>query len=252
MKNDQVPILKVELHLHNASDPVDNLPLDMVSTVEHAAKLGFDAIAVTNHNSVYLPDAADREAAARAGIVLLSGIEATLDRGVHVLILNCGPEAETIRTLADLERLRRPEYLVIAPHAWYPGRCSIGRSGLLERWAHLFDAIEWCHFWHPSMLGPNKKAAAFARLHGLPLVGTGDVHLPDQMGRTYVRVRARRDVDSIVEAVRAGHVRTATRPLSLIHMGWILFRLGLRNQALNPRIWRRLLQRPRLPSRWAT
>jgi len=238
--------LKIDLHLHTADDPVDNLPLDIEATLENAAALGFDAVAVTLHEKVYVPDARARAASERTGVLLLPGIEATLDHGVHVLILGCGPEAEDIHTLEDLERFRRPEYLIMAPHPFYPGS-GLAKGGLLERYAHLIDAVEWSHFYHRFVNFPNRRAAAFAARRRLPLVGTGDAHLPDQMGHTYALVEAERSVASILQAVREGRVETVTRPLSLCHMAWILARLALRSllprrrrAALPGRVARRL------------
>jgi predicted metal-dependent phosphoesterase TrpH len=240
--------LKVELHLHTSADPVDNLPLDIVETLHHAARLGFDAIAVTHHESVFVPDEAALEASERTGVLLIPGIEASLDGGAHVLILGCGPEMEEVRTLEELSRVKQPHHLVIPAHPFYPGGVAMGLKGLLEPWVHLFDAVEWSHFWHPWLEGPNLRAAEFAERHQIPLVGTGDVHLPDQMGHTYTLVEAEKTQAAIIAAIKEGRTEVITRPLELLHMAWIAARLLVRNHALNPRLWRRL--RPTLrPSR---
>jgi hypothetical protein len=231
--------LNVELHLHTAHDPLDWIPHSAEAIVRRAAALGLDAVALTHHDLWSDGGERARAAAADLGVTLVPGIEATLDGGAHVLVLGGGPEIERVRTLAGLRRAKRPEHVVIAPHPFYPGRSSLGP--LLEREIDLFDAIEWSHFWSRRFDRWNRRAEAVALRAGLPLVGTSDVHLPDQLGLTFTRVRAAAAAPgAILEAIRAGRVEVVTRPLSEARMAWILGRMVLRNQ-----LFGRLLGRSR-------
>ena len=77
-------LLKVELHCHTAADPVDNLPLDIASTIARAAEFGYDAIAMTHHDAYYKHTPEALEASERTGVLVLPGVEATLDENGHI------------------------------------------------------------------------------------------------------------------------------------------------------------------------
>ena len=59
----------------------------------------------------------------------------------------------------------------------------------------------------------NVRAERWARTHGKPMVGNGDVHRLEQLGTTYSLVDAERDPGSICDAIAAGRVRVVSRPL---------------------------------------
>jgi hypothetical protein len=230
--------LKIDLHVHTALDPIDNLPLDIESTITLAAAHGYDVIALTHHDAYFHITDDIALVAEREGIIVLPGIEASLDDGAHVLVINCGPEIEGISSLDELSEVRRPEHLIVPAHPFYP--CfGLGRQKL-EQWSDLFDAIEWSYFWNKYLHRANLDAAKFCKRRGIPLVGTGDIHLPRQMNRTYSIVEAQRDPVSIVRAIRAGLVEVVTEPLSLVDMALIMGELTVHNQLLSPRFWKRL------------
>src|SRR5471032_890508 len=114
-------MLKVELHAHTSDDPVDTIPHTTVELIDHAATLGYDALAITLHDHQLdlrelTPYAADR------GIVLIPGVERTIE-GRHVLLLNFARGTEDVRTFADLARLKkRVSGLVVAPHPFFRRR----------------------------------------------------------------------------------------------------------------------------------
>jgi len=230
--------LKVDLHVHTSADPVDNLPLDAVATVELAALHGYDAIALTHHDAWFEITDEIAEVSERTGVLVMPGIEASLDDGAHVLVVNCGREIEGVSSLQELSEARLPEHLIVPAHPFYP--CfGIGLEKL-EQWSDLFDALEWSHFWNRYLRGPNLKAALWANRRGVPIVGTGDIHVPRQIDRTYSMVRAQKDPVSIVRAIRAGSVEVVTEPLPLAEMAIILAELSLRHEMLSTRFWRRL------------
>src|SRR5712672_3955108 len=114
-------MLKVELHTHTADDPVDAIPHTTLGLIDHAAALGYDALAITLHEHQldlrrFTPYAAER------GIVLIPGVERTVE-GRHVLLLNYTSGTEQVRSFADLAALtQRASGLVIAPHPFFPAR----------------------------------------------------------------------------------------------------------------------------------
>jgi len=203
-------MLKVDLHTHTADDPADLIPYQTDELIDRAADLGFDCLAITLHDR-QLDPAAFRPYAAERGIVLIPGVERTIE-GRHVLLLNYSHAAETIGSFEALAGLRKRERgLVIAPHPFFPA-CSALR-GALARYAHLFDAVEWNGMFTRTM-NFNAPAERWARRHGKPLVGNGDVHRLEQLGKTYSLVDADRDPAAICEAIAAGRVRVVATPHS--------------------------------------
>jgi predicted metal-dependent phosphoesterase TrpH len=206
-------MIKVELHAHTADDPADLIPHSTRDLIDHAARLGFGAVAVTLHDRQL--DLRPFEDFARdRGVVVIPGIERTI-QGKHVLLLNFPAVAEQLQSFNDLARLKRhyPAGLVIAPHAFYPGASCLRRP-LMDRHADLFDAVE-INYFHVAGIDFNAPARRWAARHGKPLVGNSDLHRLHQLGRTYSLVDAPADVEGICEAVRAGRVEVRTAPITM-------------------------------------
>ena len=202
-------MLKVELHAHTFDDPLDRIPHSTFALIDRAAALGYDAIAITLHDS-QLDIAPYAEYASARRLVLIPGIEREI-QGCHVLLLNFSNESERVRSFEDLAQLRsRERGLVVAPHPFYPIR-GVGRN--LTRHPALFDAVEYNAMYTRS-LNFNRAAERWARRNGKPLVGNGDIHRLEQLGTTYSLVDADRDATSICAAIAAGRVQLVTRPLT--------------------------------------
>jgi hypothetical protein len=204
-------VLKVELHAHSADDPLDAIPHTTAQLIERAAAMGYDALAVTLHDR-QLNLAPYASLASDCGITLIPGIERTIE-GRHVLLLNFKRGAEQVRTFEDLAALKRSEAgLVIAPHPFFPGGTCLG-GGLLDRHADLFDAVEYNAMFTAS-LNFNRSAEQWARAHGKPMTGNGDIHRLGQLGTTYSLVDAEPHADAICEAIRRGRVQVDATPIS--------------------------------------
>ena len=93
-------MIKVELHAHTSDDPGDRIPHHTDALLEHAARWGYGALAITLHNRWFDP-APFAEQASSLGIVLLSGIEKTID-GKHLLLVNVPFEATDVRSFDDV------------------------------------------------------------------------------------------------------------------------------------------------------
>jgi predicted metal-dependent phosphoesterase TrpH len=211
-------MVKVDLHIHTADDPVDKIPYSGRQLVDRAAALGFGALAITLHDRQFDCRRLSSYAADR-GIALIPGIERTIE-GRHVLLLNFSPRSEEVRSFDDLARLREVERgLVIAPHPFFPAPTCL--RGRLDRHADLFDAVEW-NAMFTRAVNFNARAARWAAAHGKPLVGNGDVHRLYQLGTCCSHVDAPSDADAICEAIRAGRVTVDARPLSPFTAAWTL------------------------------
>ena len=203
-------MIKVDFHTHTADDPQDRIPHSTTELIDRAAELGYGALAITLHER-QLDLARVAPYAASRGVVLIRGVERAIE-GKHVLLINFSRATGRVRTFADLERLKASESgLVIAPHAFYPAPSCLWRK--LDRYAPLFDAVEYNAMFLRD-LNFNDRAVAWARAHGKPLVGNGDVHRLRQLGTTYSLVDAAPDADAICAAVAAGRVRVEATPIS--------------------------------------
>ena len=210
-------MLKVELHSHSSDDPHDRIPYSTHQLIDRAAELGYQALAVTLHDRQLDPAPFEGYARER-GVVLIPGIERTIE-GKHVLLLNFRRGAEAVQSFDDLARLREREAgLVVAPHPFFPHSSCL--RGLLDRHAALFDAVEWNAMFTRSV-NFNRAAERWARQHGKPMVGNGDVHRLRQLGNTFSLVEAEPSADAICSAIRAGGVQVEAHPLSMLEAGTI-------------------------------
>ena len=65
-----------------------------------------------------------------------------------------------------------------------------------------------------SSLNFNHPAERWARRHGKPMVGNGDVHRIEQLGTTYSLVDAAPNPAAICEAIAGGRVTVVSHPIS--------------------------------------
>jgi predicted metal-dependent phosphoesterase TrpH len=204
-------VLKVDFHIHTGDDPIDRIPYSTRQLIDRAAALQFDALAITLHDRQL--DVRPFEAyAAERGLLLIPGIERTVE-GRHVLLINFPQDkVEGVRSFDEVRRLKeRSAGLVIAPHPFFPGPHSLFDA--LNQHADIFDAIEH-NAMYTASLDFNRRAERWARARGKPMVGNGDVHRFEQLGSTYSLVDAEHSPAAICAAVAAGRLRVVTRPLT--------------------------------------
>ncbi len=201
--------VKADLHLHTAEDPLDEIDYTAHELLDHAASLGFRVLAVTLHDKVF----DDETAFARArelGILLVPAAELRIEGADAVLLNVTVDEAASIKTFADLRRLRAvrgESLLVFAPHPFYRFGGSIGSR--IEQHLDCFDAIEFCHF-HVPVFNPNAAAVRLARRSGKPLLATSDAHRWQFFGENYSLLGLTSDatpsVESVFAAIRANRI----------------------------------------------
>jgi predicted metal-dependent phosphoesterase TrpH len=231
-------VLKVELHAHTSDDPVDRIPHSTEQLIDRAFRLQYRALAITLHDKQLDIEPYASYAAYRS-ITLIPGIERTIE-GRHVLLLNFSFATESIHTFEELAELKKkePRGLVVAPHPFYPSGSSL--RDLMDRHAALIDAVE-CNAMFTTMLDFNRHAERWARVHGKPMVGNGDVHRLRQLGSTFTMVHAEPNADAICNAIKKGLVAVHAEPMSVgaaASIMWQLlawdFRKGRRTQDQGP------------------
>ncbi|MCJ7582398.1 MAG: PHP domain-containing protein [Candidatus Aminicenantes bacterium] len=216
--------LKVDFHIHTAEDPKDYIPYSSFQLIDVASQKGFDALAITNHDAVYYnPELV--KYAENKGILLIPGMEATFS-DAHVLILNpdfqINPEG---RSIEELSTIKNEDNLIIAPHPFFLRFKSLDTD--LLTYIHLFDAIEFSQYYN-RLINFNKKAVDTAKEFKKPLIATSDCHFIWQFGDTYSLVEAKKDIPSIIAAVKSGKIEIFTKPISLATMAKIMTAFMLR------------------------
>jgi predicted metal-dependent phosphoesterase TrpH len=201
--------LRADLHIHTReAEPF--IRYSAREVIARAAREGYRVLSITNHDT--LTFTTDLAAFARDhGIVLIPGVEVTVE-GRHVLIYNADVDVDKLKTFAELRRYRTPEWLVVAPHPFFPASYCL-REKLWQE-IELFDAIEFSHFYTPRV-DFNRAAVKLARALRLPLIGTSDSHIDAQFGTTFSLIDADPTVEGVLSAIKAGHVSVVSRPLSL-------------------------------------
>lgn len=225
-------MLKADLHLHTSEDPLDSWQINYSAKelIDLASLKGFDVLAITNHNQVYhnkkITDYANKKK-----ILLIPGAEIEIDKK-HVLVYNLrNEEIKKIKTFEDLKKIKqKKKILVLAPHPYYKLFPCLGK--LLEENITIFDGIEYCHFYLSWFNQPNKKAKKIAKKNNLPMIGTSDAHNLWELGTTYSLIDSKKDILSVIRAVKEGNVILKTNPIrvsSLVKLIISLF-LGLLKQ----------------------
>ncbi len=186
--------------------------------IDHCAKLGYDVMAVTLHDKVGCTPSLIAYAKTK-GILLISGIEATIENS-HVLVLNV-TKKDKVKSFDDLRKLKKKkDIVVIAAHPYFPfGRCL--RKRLIDN-IDLFDAIEYSHF-YTYLLNFNRKAMKVAVKYDKPIVGTSDCHRLYQLEYTYTMMDCKKDLKSVLNAVRKGKGGIVSRPFPLLKMIRVLY-----------------------------
>ncbi len=208
-------MLKADLHTHTSEDTEDVcIRYSAKDLINHASKLGFEVLAITNHNG-FTYNGKLASYAMEKGILLIPGIEKLIENK-EIVILNATKEAESIETFEQLKEYKKknPKIFVMAPHPFYPKiRCV--HSQFLKH-NGLFDGIEYCHYYCKGFNPFNKKAVKKARESRKPLIGTSDAHNLFQLNKTYSLVDADKNIDSVLNALREHKVKIKTKPLSYV------------------------------------
>jgi predicted metal-dependent phosphoesterase TrpH len=205
--------LKADLHIHTCEGPEGIVRWTPREVIDLAAQAGYRILSFTDHDTRTY-DSSLAAYALERGIVLIPGVEATVERR-HVLLYNFPHSLDGLRTWGDIRRRKRPDSLVMAPHPFFPGPTSL-RQRLAEH-LDLFDAVEYCHY-RTVWLDYNRAVFPLALANGLPLVGTSDAHLPCQFGTTYSLIEAEPTLEGVLSGIRAGRVRVVSRPLRASEM----------------------------------
>jgi predicted metal-dependent phosphoesterase TrpH len=211
--------LKVDFHTHSGDDPFDIIPYSPERLVDEMARQGYDAFAITNHDSQSHTERLEAYAAER-GVLLIKGKELTY-KDQHIVLLNFDRPDE-LMCPDDIMKRKGPDNLVVAAHPYFPWAPSCRK--LLESTPGLFDAVEFSHLYN-HRINFNRKAVAKARELGLPLIGTSDAHTLSQIGYTYTHVYSEKTAEAIIASVKAGRCEVVTEPFPMMSFIGVIARM---------------------------
>ncbi len=179
-----MPLLKGNLHGHTTFSD-GSYSVDWV--VGRYRDLGYDFLAITDHDDKVDEGYWFRIPAGDAGMLVLPGIE-----------LDYRPLSQHVgKVVGDRETL----YVLN-----HPARYRLGVDAILARIATIRAAgwpIEAVEVTDTGIYQPAHDVSAI----GLPRIATDDSHWESQFGRAWVEVEAARSPDAILRAVKAGDFR---------------------------------------------
>ncbi|MBU0457656.1 MAG: PHP-associated domain-containing protein [Nanoarchaeota archaeon] len=205
-------MLKAELHIHIDKDPIDNIKYSAYDLIDEAKKKNFDILAITCHDYFFEDNLID-DYAKEKGIILIKGIEKTIKKK-HVLIYSTKKEVEKINSFKELSEFKEknPDTLIIAPHPFHHDPTCLGKR--IIKYLDLFDAWEYSYY-YTKWFNPNKKTVKLAKKFNRILVGNSDVHDLYFLGKTFTLIDAKKEKNSIIQAIKEGKVKRISKPLTI-------------------------------------
>lgn len=184
-----MPLLKGNLHAHTTFSD-GHYAVERV--IARYRDLGYDFLAITDHDDRVTEDYWFRIPLGDAGLVVLPGIE-----------LDYRPLSQHVgKVTGDRETL------FVLNH---PARYGLGVDEILERVATIRAAgwpIEAVEVTDAGVYRPEHDVRAIP----LSRIATDDSHWESQFGRAWIEVEAGRNPDAILRAVKAGDFRLGFAP----------------------------------------
>ncbi|MBU2551521.1 MAG: hypothetical protein KKB20_24130 [Proteobacteria bacterium] len=203
--------MKIDLHVHTRHySGCSGIEADEL--LEHAAGVGLDGLALTEHGILWPEDklAPLREKAAEIGLLLLAGQEITcLERGRRqdFLVFGMTVSLGSLESPLELiERVHGEGGVVVAAHPFKPSRLGAGYHGVGDDIVDLaIDAVELFHPDHDRQARAKVRAAA--KILNIPMTGGSDSHALYSLGYCSTRFfNPIRTEDDLVREIRAGRM----------------------------------------------
>ncbi|MGZ7108074.1 MAG: PHP-associated domain-containing protein, partial [Methanobacterium sp.] len=176
-------------------------------------KIGLDAVAIADHNSIKGSMEGIKESKGMEDIILIPAMELSTLKG-HIVALGIQEEIKPkISPEETIENIREQGGIAIVPHPFVRYR-----EGLCEYVKDLdMDAIETLNSRY--IFGySNWRAKKLAEERGIPQIGASDAHFVGAIGSCITEIDADFSVDSILKGILSGKTRVFgdRTPLPLI------------------------------------
>jgi predicted metal-dependent phosphoesterase TrpH len=188
-------ILDPHIHSTYSSDSTAS-PRDII---KRARKIGLDAIAVADHNTIKGSLATIKEADDFKDFVVVPAMEISSSKG-HIVALGIKEDVEKgLSPEATVEKIRSLGGIAVAAHPFVSYR-----EGLCDNVKELdIDAIETLNSRY--IFGySNWRAKNLAERRNLPEIGSSDAHFIGAIGSCVTEFEADFSYESIIEAILSG------------------------------------------------
>jgi predicted metal-dependent phosphoesterase TrpH len=213
--------VRADLHCHTIYSKDSLTPLEGV--IRACRRKGIDRVAITGHNTV---EGALRLRELAPELVIVGEEIKTTHGEIQAFFIEefITPGLSPEETVA---RIWAQGGVVGVPHPLDPTRSEAMGEEHLRRIVPLVDCIEVFNA-RTTFAIHNRRAAEFARAHGLPGTAGSDAHTAFEIGRAYVEMPAFDGPASFLVALARGRV-IGRRSLPLVHLfsRWATFRKRL-------------------------
>lgn len=213
--------LRADLHCHTVYSKDSLTPLEAV--IRACRRKGLQRIAITGHNTI---EGALRLRDLAPELVIVGEEIKTTHGEIQAFFIEqrIPPGLSPEETVA---RVREQGGVVGVSHPLDPTRGEALGEQNLRRIVHLLDCIEVFNA-RTTFALHNRRAAEFARAHGLPGTAGSDAHTAFEIGRAHVEMPAFDGPASFLEALAKGRV-VGRESLPLVHLfsRWATFRKRL-------------------------
>ncbi|MGZ7094946.1 MAG: CehA/McbA family metallohydrolase [Methanobacterium sp.] len=201
----------IDPHIHSIYS--NDSRMTPAEIIERSRKIGLDAVAIADHNSIKGSMEGIKESKGMEDIILIPAMELSTLKG-HIVALGIQEEIKPkISPEETIENIREQGGIAIVPHPFVRYR-----EGLCEYVKDLdMDAIETLNSRY--IFGySNWRAKKLAEERGIPQIGASDAHFVGAIGSCITEIDADFSVDSILKGILSGKTRVFgdRTPLPLI------------------------------------
>ncbi len=181
--------------------------------IRRSRKIGLDAIAIADHNTLKGSMVAIEEAKDLDDFLVIPAMEITTNKG-HIVALGVNDEVESgLSPEETIDKIRTQGGIAIAPHPFVRYR-----EGLCDYVKDLdVDAIETLNSRY--IFGySNWRAKRLAKKRGIPEIGASDAHFVGAIGSCVTELKAEFNIDGIFKGILSGKTKVYGNrtPLHLI------------------------------------
>lgn len=169
--------IKLNLHIHSSASP-DGIG-GLAERIDRARKMGIDAIAVTDHNTIH-PILRGKTLLNKKNVKIIVGEEINTDKG-EIIGLFLKKPIDSGKAEDVLSEIKSQEAIAILPHPFK-------RSNIIY-YPELIKEIDLIEVWNGrTSFEDNFKALVFASINKKYISCGSDAHIASEIGRSIIKL----------------------------------------------------------------